>query len=73
MSARRAAFVMCVGLLLSTGRPGARVYLTVQQALDSAFPKTAKVERRTLYLDEGQVRRAAEISGAPVEARVVPY
>ena len=73
MTARRAGLVLCLGLSLATGRAGARVYLTVQQALDSAFPKPARVERRTLYLDEGQARRAAEMSGVSVEARVVPY
>jgi len=73
MTARRAGFVLCLGLSLATGRAGARVYLTVQQALDAAFPKPAKVERRTLYLDEAQARRVEERSGAPVEARVVPY
>jgi hypothetical protein len=73
MASRGAVLLLCLGLPLATGQSGARVYLTVQQALDSAFPKPATVERKTLYLDEGQARRAAEASGGPVEARVVPY
>ena len=60
-------------VLLAAGWAEARVYLTVQQALDGAFPPPAGVERRTLYLDEAQAREAAGASGAPVESRVVPY
>ena len=73
MTARRVAFLLLLALFLATGKAGARVYVTVQQALDSAFPPPAKVERKTLYLDEGQARRAAEASGGPVETRVMPY
>jgi hypothetical protein len=62
-----------LSLSLATGGASARVYLTIQEALASAFPPPMKVERRTLYLDEAQARRAAESSGVPVETRVVPY
>ena len=72
MAVRRALLVLAVALL-SCGRAGARVYSTVPQALEEAFPKPATVERRTLYLDWEQVRRAADLAGAPVDARVVPY
>ncbi|HXU11543.1 MAG TPA: FMN-binding protein [Candidatus Binatia bacterium] len=66
--------VLCAALLaLAAGRTEARVYLTVPQALDAAFPKPAQVERLTLYLDDAQAGRAAEAAGVPVEARVVPY
>lgn len=60
-------------LLLATAQVSARVYMTVQQALDAAFPSPAKVERKILYLDDEQARRAAAQAGVPVEARVVPY
>ncbi len=73
MKARRAVVVLLLALLLPSGRASARVYLTVQQALDAVFPPPAKVERRTLYLDEEQARRAGEAAGAPVDMRVVPY
>ena len=73
MTARRAALLFCLLPSLATEQSTARVYVTVQQAIDSAFPKPAKAERRTLYLDDGQARRVAEASGAPVEARVFPY
>ena len=69
----RRPFLLFVIILLSAGRADARVYATVQQALDSAFPSPARIERRTLYLDEAQTRRIAEESGGPVEARVIPY
>jgi hypothetical protein len=73
MTARRTLLVLFLSLSVAIVPAGARVYLSVEQALESAFPKPANVERRTLYLDETQARRAAELSGAPVEARVVPY
>jgi len=69
---RRAVLVFVLALTVA-GRAGARVYLTTQQALDAVFPPPTTVERRTLYLDEAQARRAAETAGAPVEIRVVPY
>ncbi|OLC54956.1 MAG: hypothetical protein AUH92_03180 [Acidobacteria bacterium 13_1_40CM_4_69_4] len=69
---RRAALV-AVFALMSAGRASARVYLTMQQALDSVFPPPTTVERKTLYLDEAQARRVSEAAGAPVDIRVVPY
>jgi FMN-binding domain len=73
MTGRRLVRVLLLALLLPAGGASARVYMTVQQALDAAFPPPAKVERKTLYLDEEQVRRAGEAAGVPVETRVVPY
>jgi len=73
MTARRTGLILFMGLFLAAVPAGARVYLTLQQALDLVFPKPATIERRTLYLDETQARRAAEVSGSPVDARVVPY
>lgn len=65
---------VCAALLaLGAGEAEARVYLTVPQALDAAFPPPAQVERRTLYLDEAQAGRLAEAAGVPVEFRVLPY
>src|SRR2546425_9985050 len=69
---RRAILVALIALTVA-GRAGARVYLTTQQALDVVFPRPTTVERKTLYLDEAQARRASEAAGAPVEVRVVPY
>ena len=72
MKARR-PLVLVVALLIPFVSASARVYMTVPEALESAFPKPATVERRTLYLDDEQARRAGERAGAPVEARIVPY
>ena len=72
---RGAGLAVCALLLVAVGGRAAeaRVYLTVPQALDAAFPPPAQVERRTLYLDEAQAGRAAEAAGVPIEARVLPY
>ena len=51
----------------------ARVLLSQSDALNLAFPAPTTVERRTLYLSDDQARRTAEVAGAPVEIRVVPY
>lgn len=70
--ARRAAAV--VVLLAAASAPAlARVYLTQPEALDLAFPRPARVERRILFLDAGQAERASREAGEAVEARVVPY
>jgi FMN-binding protein len=71
--AARTAPLFLIGLLWFPAPAAARVYMTVQQALDSAFPPPHRVERRTLYLDDERVRRAEEASGVRVEARVVSY
>lgn len=72
MTGARAALLVVVAA--ASLRPAqARVYLTVPQALESVFPAPAHVDRRTLYLDDGQATRAAAAAGAPVEARVIPY
>jgi hypothetical protein len=67
------ACALLLFLLPLAGEAQARVYLTQQQAIDRAFPPPQRVERRTLYLDAGQVRRTAEQAGVPVETRVVVY
>jgi len=58
---------------LGTRQAQARVFMTQEQAIKEAFPAPASSERRTLYLDDAQARRAAESAGVPVEMRVVPY
>ena len=60
-------------LLLAVPSATARVYVAQEAALNSAFPPPQQVERRVLYLDDEQARRAAEQAGAPVETRVIPY
>ena len=75
MRRRGAAAGLCAILatLVAGGSAGARVEMTQDQALRLAFPPPQEVERRTLYLDETQVKEAGAAAGVPVEARVVPY
>ncbi|HVS03846.1 MAG TPA: FMN-binding protein [Thermoanaerobaculia bacterium] len=51
----------------------AKVFLTVDEALDLAFPG-CEVTRRTVYLTEPQRRRVAALAGTPLTGAVVhPY
>jgi len=51
----------------------ARVYATQQEALERLLPPPAEIERRTAYLSAHQARRVEELSGQPLEHRVIPY
>jgi FMN-binding protein len=72
--ARRLAAALSLGLALLGGaaaRPaGAKVFLSVEEALDLAFPK-CEVARRTSYLTPEQVRRARELAGAEIPSALV--
>ena len=46
---------------------GAQVFLTQDQALRLAFPEPAEIERRTAFLDEGELEAARERAGGGVE------
>lgn len=51
----------------------ATVFLTVDEALELAFPG-CRVERKTVYLTDEQVARARELAGGGVESALVhPY
>ncbi len=66
--------VLCLfGLSPVTGE--AQLRLTQQEALRLAFPEPATIERRTAFLDEATLNRAAELAGSGVEVdqRVVTY
>ncbi len=65
--------MIAVLLALPPAPATARVLMDQQQALRAAFPPPAAVERRTLYLDPDQVRRAAALAEVPVDSRVVTY
>jgi hypothetical protein len=73
MRSRRALAAALLALATAAGEARARVYLSQQEAIDRAFPKPARVERRTLYLTADQAARAAAAAGVPVESRVVAY
>ena len=57
------------------GGAGAQVFLSQQEALRLAFPTATRIERRTAYLGEEQLRAARELAGrgVPVEGGVVTY
>ncbi len=74
--ARRAALVALaagVALAFPGAADGAGSRLSREEALALAFPG-ATIERRTIYLDEAQLARAAELTGQPIaSALVVAY
>lgn len=47
--------------------------LTQEEALRLAFPEPAVIERRTAYLDEGELARASDLAGSEVKGGVVTY
>lgn len=68
---------MALGALLlgaGTGSPAAaRVFLTVDEALDLAFPGCT-VERDNAFLTDEQVARASELAGREIESALAhPY
>ena len=71
-SRRTAALAALAGMLLAAPAEG-KVYLTQPEALARVFPPPARVERRTLFLDEAQAARVEKESGAPLPGRVVSY
>lgn len=74
-SSRRAAIgaaILMAGIAAPAPLP-ARVLLTVDEALELAFPG-CRVERTTVYLTEEQLARARELAGGEVESALVrPY
>jgi hypothetical protein len=67
------AAALAILCALEAREAGARVFMTQEQAIREAFPPPAASDRRTLYLDDAQARRASESAGVPIEMRVVPY
>lgn len=60
-------------LLVGPAPSAARVLLTVDEALELAFPE-AEIERRTVFLSEQQIARATKLAGQPPSSAVVhPY
>lgn len=51
----------------------ARVFLTVEEALETAFPGCS-IDRGTVFLTDEQVARASELAGEPIGSALVhPY
>lgn len=71
--ARRFAAALVLAALLAPWAAPARVLLDVEAALAAAFPG-CRIERRTVYLNAGELARAREAAGVAVpSAFVVPY
>ena len=66
------AVALCVAAAVSVPL-AAKVFSTTEQALGEAFPGCT-VERRTVFLTEDQLGRAAELAGEPIRSALVhPY
>jgi Na+-translocating ferredoxin:NAD+ oxidoreductase RnfG subunit len=71
---RRACLIAFAVLpLLAAGRAHAQATLTQEDALRLAFPAPLRVERRTAFLDDAQLRRVRELAKAEHTQRVVTY
>lgn len=71
-----AALALMAAVTAAAWSPGAaHAQLSQQEALDLAFPGADAVERRTAYLDDGQLARATALAGpgVEVESGVVTY
>src|SRR6185436_14735089 len=68
----RRALAALLWLALAAAPVGAKVFLTVDEALKLAF-HDCQVERKTAYLTAEQVRRARELSGVEVPSALVTY
>ena len=64
-----AALLLAVALLFASGAR-AEVFASQAEALAAAFPG-ARVEKRTLLLDDAQARAVEQSAQAPLESRVV--
>lgn len=62
-----AAAVILIALALGPRQARAQPVLTQEEALRLAFPAPAVIERRTAYLSEGDVERAARLAGPGVD------
>ncbi len=67
---------LCLALLaapLLSTYAGSVVLATKDDALGKAFPPAASIERRTVFLTDGEAKKAGEIAGAKMEYRVFTY
>jgi len=65
------AALLAVLLALAGAPPGlSKVFLTVQEALELAFPG-AEITERTVYLSEEQLGRAEELAGVEIPSALV--
>lgn len=70
---RGAAVVAALLCLFSASPASSKVFLTLGEALELAFPG-CDIDRRTVYLTREQLEKARELADAPVERAIVhPY
>jgi len=72
MSAPDVHVVILVVLFALAAPAGAKVFLTVDEALKLAFPG-AQVERRTAYLKTDELQRARQLAGVEVASALLTY
>lgn len=71
-SSRRWAALAALLLALAPSPAGAKVFLSVDEAVKLAFPD-AQVTRQTAFLTPEQVGRAKALAGVEVASALVPY
>lgn len=67
------AISILTALLFLTGPAEARVLSTRDDALKRAFPDAVRVERKTIFLSEEDVKRIEGLSGTKVDSRLFTY
>lgn len=67
------AVLVLAAPLAGAARCEAKTYLTRTQALELAFPKDAKVERKTAFLTDAQADAAKRKARAPLDSKVWTY
>jgi FMN-binding domain len=60
---------LAIGL---TGDVGARVFYSMDQALQLAFPDASTIEKETLFLSEPEAHQVESLARARLESRMIP-
>src|SRR5262245_32868792 len=69
---RSSRIALALLLTVATAVPAAaEVFLSQREALRLAFPGADRIEKKSTLLDEAQARTVEELSGAPLDSRLV--
>ncbi|MGH7287072.1 MAG: FMN-binding protein [Myxococcota bacterium] len=68
---RSSAFALALLGLLVAAPAAAEVFLSQREALALAFPDADRIEKKSVVLDESQVRAVERLSGAELESKLV--
>ena len=60
-----------LALLLAAAPAAAEVFLSQREALALAFPDAERIEKKNVLLDDAQAAAVEQLSGAPLESRLV--